>query len=319
MSGLSRVWDRFFFTGGNAEQLGLLRILIGLGMIPFHVLQFKTLLKLDRDGPHFFFVEPIWYFPPLGIETLDPTACLVAFVILIASTLAFAFGFFTRSSLLIMLFSIIYLKGMRDSVAGDVHHRYLIPFTVLFFFLLSRCGDIWSLDALRARWRRRVIAPIEEWEASWPIKAGQLYVCSFYFWSAIAKARMSGLDWVQGGERIQALLLSRSARNGYENGVVVARSETAFLLAHYDWVGISLGAATYLFEFGFPLILFIHNTWLRLIFFSGVAFFHVANYYLISVKFLFLPIVFLLFFDVSVLLKTARDSLRRRTSAAPAA
>ena len=98
-----------------------------------------------------------------------------------------------------MILCIFYLKGVRDSFAGDVHHRYLIPMQLLLFLLLSRCGDARSLD-LR---RRASVTPPAEWEASWPIKAMQVYCASFYLWSIIAKLRVSGWTWFAGGKRFR--------------------------------------------------------------------------------------------------------------------
>lgn len=169
----------------------------------------------------------------------------------------------------------------------------------------AACGDVYSVDPLRAA-GRRAKRQIAQWEASWPIRASQLYVCSFYFWSAIAKARMSGTTWIGGGERLQHLLLNRSTRYGFEDGIVEGGSQLAFEAAHNAVLCEMLGIATYFFEFGFPLILLVRGLHLRLAFFAGVTLFHIANFILINVQFVLLPIVFLLFFDVSMLAKRWR-------------
>ena len=81
------------------------------------------------------------------------------------------------------------------------------------------------------------------------------------------------------------------------------RSATAVALSQYPTLCQALGVATYAFELGFPLILLIHATGLRLAFFAGVTFFHVANYVLIGVQFLYVPILFAIFFDLSAPLR----------------
>lgn len=290
---VGRIWEGFFFHGCSPELLGTLRILLGFGMLPFHILQFKSLLTLDLSGRHFYFIDPMWYVSLFGIERLNPTLCLIAFVVLMASTISFAIGRYTRTSLIIMLLCVFYLKGMRDSISGDVHHRYLIPVNIFFFFALSRCGEIYSWDRARKD-AKGIVTTIQEWEASWPIKAAQLYVCSFYFWSAIAKVRMSGLDWF-GPDRIQNLLIGRAVRFGADEGF-----NFAYWLGSNETICSILGGATALFEFSFPLILLIHMTIPRLLFLIGVSGFHIANYFLASVKFLFVPVLFVLFFDVSI-------------------
>ncbi len=300
---VERTWENFFYTGCSPERLGMLRILIGFGMIPFHALQFATLLQLDFAGRHFHYIDPIWYFEWIGIESLHPALTLAAFVVLVASTVSFTLGYYTRTSLVVMLVCTVFLKGVRDRVAGDAHHRYLIPFNILVFFALSRCGDIYSLDRARND-ARGIVTSMEEWESSWPIKAAQLYLCSFYTWSAIAKVRMSGFEWFGGG-RIHDLLMSRSMRGHYDEG-----DGLAYWIAQNEALCSLLGGMTALFEFGFPLMLLIHTIQLRVLFFAGVSLFHVANYYLAGVKFLFMPIFFLLFFDVSV---PVRRWLTKRT------
>ena len=305
---LKKNWNQFFFTGCHPDQLGVFRVIFGFALIPFHINQFYHQLILNSEGVKFYLIKPIWYFQLLGIEMHDPFGCKVAIAILSLASVGFALGLFTRSSLITMLLCILYLKGMRDSISGDNHHRYLIPFHILFIFLFSRCGQIFSLDAIRMQ-SKRTLSTLTQWEASWPIRAGQLYVASFYFWSAVAKLRNSGYQWIKGGEKLQSLLLKKSTGYGFEDGVLTNGSQIAFDLAHSPFLGQVLGAMTYIFEFGFPIILFIRDLRLRILFFLGVSLFHISNYILLRVEFLLIPIVFLVFFDLSKPLKKWR---RRR-------
>jgi hypothetical protein len=88
-------------------------------------------------------------------------------------------------------------------------------------------------------------------------------------------------------------------------------SQFAYWLSQNELACQILGASTYVFEFGFPLVLLISNTWIRLLFLLGVSGFHIANYFLINVQFLLLPIVFVVFFDLS---KPVKTFLARRQS-----
>ncbi len=302
----------FVFTGCTPEQLAIVRIALGVGLVGFHYLQFKHFRKLDFDGPAFHFLSPIWYFDLLGIDAVPAAVALAALAVLMLASLSFGIGFFTRSSLVVALVMILLLKGARDSVAGDVHHRYLIPFNIFLFLLLSRAGDVWSIDAWRKR-RRGVVIRLQEWEASWPIRSAQIYVAAFYFVSAVAKLRMSGWAWGS-AERIQSLLLKRSVRFGLNDGTPVDGSHWAYMLSQNEFLCGVIGASTFVFEFGFPLVLIIRSNWIRLLFLSGVAFFHIANYYLVNVQFLLLPIVFVIFFDLS---KPIQAWLGRRVVTSP--
>lgn len=298
------------FTGVTAERLGITRICLGLGLLPFHYSQLAKLLSLELDGPHYFFLERIWYLQWLGIERLDPTTAVAAFGVLMLATLMFALGCFTRSSVIAMLLCILYLKGARDSVAGDLHHRYLIPFHILIFFAFSDAGKTLSIDAVR-RARKGLTSRLEEWQASWPIKSGQIYCCLFYFGSGVAKLRASGLDWARDGALLQETLLFKSLRSGVDDAGEPLRNQLTYWFATQTGICEFLGYATFAFELGFPLILLVRSTRLRILFFAGVTGFHIANYYLMSVKFQFLPLIFVIFFDLTWLSAWGRSRLER--------
>jgi hypothetical protein len=288
----------YFFRGCTPERLGATRFLIGAGLLPFHVLQYYTLLALDWSGPSFWFVHRIWYFEALGIERCVPALAALALAILLLATAGFAVGYRTRACAVVSLLAIAYLKGVRDSVAGDVHHRELVPFAVLLLFAFSRCGDVASFDS------RRTPPPrlLDEWEASWPIRAAQVHVASFYFWSGLAKVRMAGWDWIRDGERLQVLLLNRAFRFGIDASGEPEGSPLALWFAHQNELLMALALATIVMELGFPALLFLRSFGLRALFLAGVSFFHLANFVLMKVKFVFLPVVFVLFFDPSPLL-----------------
>jgi hypothetical protein len=113
----------------------------------------------------------------------------------------------TASQPCTLCLSVFHLKGVRDSFTGGVHHRYLIPMHVLVLLLASRCGCVCSRDV-----RARAVTPaVEEWQASWPIKAMQEYCVSFYCWSVLTKLRISGRGWFGSEGRIQEVLRTRSA------------------------------------------------------------------------------------------------------------
>ena len=52
------IWEKFFFHGCAAERLGLTRIVLGAGLLPFHALQFVYLANLSLNGARFFCPNP---------------------------------------------------------------------------------------------------------------------------------------------------------------------------------------------------------------------------------------------------------------------
>jgi len=302
---LRRVGDRLFYSGYSGESLGLLRIWLGVVTIPYCLSQFSSLLKLDPFGAGFYYIEPIWYFDLLGIDHHVPWLTPVVTVALVVAGVLVALGRHTRIAIAVLLLAILYLKGVRDSIAGDVHHRLLIPFHMLFILLLSRSGDVLASDARRAPKR-----PLAEWEASWPIRAMQAYASFFYFFGAIAKIRVSGLVWFGGG-RIQDVLISRSV--GFDHAVTVwSFKRLGWELAQIPELCAFLGILTLVFEAGFPILFFWRNRIVRALFLAGAAVFHLANFALAGVQFLLLPLVFVVFFDLAAL----RDRWRARRALA---
>jgi hypothetical protein len=182
---------------------------------------------------------------------------------------------------------------------------------ILFLFLLSKCGEVHSRDARQ----RHIPEGVQEWEASWPIKTMQLYVALFYFWSVIAKVRVSGWVWFAGEGRIQEVLIQRSVRGGFnEQGEVLTNSLSFELAQHPDLIQ-GFGILVLAFELGFPLLLLIKSVKLRLGFIMGVTFFHIATFVLMNVNFILIPFVYLVFFDLVPIhqwLKTRAWPLIRR-------
>ena len=313
---ISRAWNQFFFTGFSGESLGLLRMYIGCGLLIFTTYQFGTILTLNPLGAIYYFIEPVWYFKLLGIQYHVPALSFGMYAILMGAILSMILGKNTRTSILVIMLCIFYLKGVRDSFAGDVHHREIIPMQMLFLFLLSKCGKANSRDARQLSNTERV----QEWEASWPIKTMQLYVTLFYFWSVIAKVRTSGWVWFAGEGKIQEVLIQRSVRWGVTDQGEFIKNGLSFELAQHPDLIQFFAILVLAFELGFPLILLIKSVKLRLAFIMGVTIFHISCYILMDVNFLLIPFVYLIFFDlipVHQWLKTrAWPLFRRRPSLA---
>ncbi len=291
-------WNDFFYRGFSGESLANLRIAFGLGLFFFHFTQFDHVFRSRISGPKYHFLDPMWHFRLLGIEHMEPALTWAVFGLLLVATLSMAAGWKTRWSILCVILCIFYLKGVRDSVSGDVHHRYLMPIHVLFFLALSKCGWTRSLDERFRRRRGREPRRIETWEASWPIKASQLYVVSFYFWSGIAKLRVSGTDWFAEGQYLQSILVKRSLIWGADADGVPKGNTLGWELAQQPELCMALSLLVLAMELSFPLLLLVRSAGWRAACLGAVMAFHLANLMLIYVGFALVPIVFLVFFDL---------------------
>ena len=305
MKGLKQGLSRFFYQGYSEESLGLFRIYFGCLLFLYHIPQFATLFAIDPSGPSFHYTDPIWYFDLLGIDRTIPWLSFATGVLLLASTLTMTVGKWTRTSIIVVLICIFYLKGVRDSAAGDVHHRYVVLVQILFFLLLSRCGETMAAG------RRGNRAGVSEWQASWPIRAAQVYVAFFYFFAIVAKFRVSGWDWFAEGGRLQEQLIVRSVRWGLSDEGEPVRNVLSFHLAGYHSIVFLMCLFLIALEFLFPLILFVKRNLIKLAFVACAFLFHVANYVLLDVNFLLYGFVLLVFFDLAQLRRAlAERSLR---------
>jgi len=299
--------DWFFFDWHEAGALGAVRFYFGLGLAIYLNIQFDQNLKIDVFGPHFYFTRPIWYFGLLGIDTNIPWISYVVMVLLMAACLLFALGKWTKPAIIAIIIGIFYMKGVRDSFSGDVHHREIPIFAILILFLFSKCDRMFGLDA-----RKKNLAPIEPWESSWPLRAMQVYIAMFYFWALVAKVRLSGLDWFTGGGRIQEVLISRAVRDGFTPTGEVVNLSLGWELAQMPGLVWFFGALVFAFELFFPLILLVRDWRLKLIALLGATVFHLANYFLMNVQFFFYPFVFVTFFNMNVFHDWLMGKLRLR-------
>lgn len=294
MSRTQKSWDWYFHQGYSGESLGALRALFGLGLFFYHFTQFAHVVILDPFGQSAHYMDPIWYFEIFGLTQNVPWLNIPVFILLLVATVFFALGKWTKPTIIVLVLCIFYLKGVRDSFAGDVHHRYLVPVTMLFLFFFSKCNYRISLDA-----KHHSNKTVSEWEASWPIRVAQTYIIFFYFWAMVAKLRVTGWTWFEPAGQIQAKLISRSLRSGFtETGELVSRAYS-FEIAQYVWLIFIFGALVSIFELIAPLVLLIRKKWVIVLFLLGAFCFHISNFILLNVKFYFYPIVFLSFFDMA--------------------
>jgi len=294
------------FRGFSGESLGIIRLYFGIGLIFYHHVQFKALIKLDPYGESFHYIERIWFFDLLGIERHIPWLTLPVYCLLLISTLLFAFGKWTKSAIITTILCIFYLKGCRDSFSGDVHHRYVIPVSLLIVFFVSKCAAAWSMDA-----GKKPKEELAEWEASWPIRTGQILIALYYFWALSAKHRLSGIEWFEYGGKIFEHLIKRSMRYGPDGSYLPLATQ----LIEYINIAFFFGLLVAIFEFFAPLVIVWRALWVRVIFVLSASSFHFGNYLLMNVKFYLFPLFFVFFFDpVAVhkkVLEKLGDSKRR--------
>jgi hypothetical protein len=230
------------------------------------------------------------------------------FIGMIAACLLFAAGKWTKPAIIAVIVCMFYLKGVRDSFSGDVHHREVPIFAILVLFLVSKCDRVFGIDARK----RNDPAAVADWEASWPIRAMQTYIAFFYFWALVAKLRVSGLDWFTGGGRIQDILIERAVRDGFDVTGRPVNLSLSYDLAQWPDLVWLLGAAVFVFEIGILAVLFVRDWRVRAAMLACATLFHLSNYILLNVQFYFYPFVFLTFFNLVPVHAWLKERLRLR-------
>jgi hypothetical protein len=153
------------------------------------------------------FLAPDLAAPALGITSLlagvgpDPRqAVLVAlYGLLLASSLAFALGLYTRTAGSIS----IALHLLFLAIHPLAHYGWasmIAPFTL--YVVLSRAGEFVSVDAWRRRHRDEASLPSDRVPA-WPMRLLQVHVASMYFHAGFA--RIDDPDWLRGEVLFEAL------------------------------------------------------------------------------------------------------------------
>lgn len=293
-------WSDFFFSGYSANSLGLFRIWFGAAMVFYSLWDLGYLLEMNPLGPVFHFADPIWYFRLVGLSVHVPWITPLVLAILLSAAVALCLGWRTRLALVVMFFSIAYLQGVRDSFDGAVHHRMVVPANILIILFFSRCADVLSKDVNRRVRSGAAPAAVESWAATWPLRAIQIYMAFYYFFAAVAKLRVAGWDWIGDGGQVQIRLIERSMRYGLAETGEAVRYKLAYLLAQNStWVVIFV-TAVIVFELLSPLVLlFMRRLWVRVAFVVGATSFHVMNFVLLSVNFIFYPLLLVVFFDLA--------------------
>lgn len=147
-----RLWNRFFFEPISPASIGLFRICFGvviflavLGRYPFRDIFYgqNAIVSYETMNPYFH-GNPIFYFR--WLPQADPWLNLY-FLGLLAVTICFTIGFFTRASSILVFLGLISLSNRNFFIdnAGDDLMRINC-----FFLMFSHAGAAFSVD----RWWR---------------------------------------------------------------------------------------------------------------------------------------------------------------------
>ena len=138
-----------------------------------------------------------------GLADLEPAIRQIllvsSYALLIASSLAFTLGLFTRAAGSVTLVLHLLFVSVQP-FANYSWARMLAPF--LLYVIFSRAGDYASLDALRKR-RGRDPGLAAGTAPAWPLRLLQIHITAMYFHSGFA--RIDDPGWLRGDVLFEAL------------------------------------------------------------------------------------------------------------------
>jgi predicted DCC family thiol-disulfide oxidoreductase YuxK len=173
----------------------------------------------------------------------------VAQFIFKASLLLACVGLFTRFSCLVGLVSGTYVLSMPHTFGKTGHGDGILVLAML-ILALSRCGDAWSIDALRRSWRAGPpFAPTaQSGEYTWPVRCLWLLSALVFFAAGYAKLKTTGFAaWALSDNMAYTLL-----QHKYKGD---PPTDWGVWIAQHPLLCRALAAGTIVLEIAFPLAL----------------------------------------------------------------
>lgn len=195
---LQQHWMHFWFEPTGPTNLSLCRLfifgcfLLRYLIVPHHVRIYpETFADLWQARP----LLDVIQLPVLSPQWLGSLETL--WLLALACS---CLGLMTRLSTFLSFWLGLYLLWIPHNY-GKLHHTDMITILVLAVFMLSRCGDSWSLDRVLKRKfsgkQARVAGDVPlSGEYTWPIRMAWVILVSIFFAAGISKLRNSGLEWV---------------------------------------------------------------------------------------------------------------------------
>jgi hypothetical protein len=231
----------WWFRPAPAERLAALRILIGGFALGYVVARLPLLLGYGGHAAR--------DFQPLGVTRLleaplSPGQHTAVVAITVGLGVLFVAGAWFRASGPLFAAALLWLLTYRNSWSMPFHTENLVVLHVA-VLALSPAAAAWSWDT------RRGAVPADDERFGWPIRLMAAVTCLTYVLAGIAKLRISGLTWAEGG-----YLRDQVAVDNLRKVLLGAEpSPIATPLLEQAWMFEILAIATLALELGAPLAL----------------------------------------------------------------
>ena len=297
-----RVWQSFWFPLVPVRRLAAFRIAV-VAFALASILSSGYMLRYARVDDSFY--RPLLILRALRLPRAGAGATTALYVLLIVALVCALTGLVTRLALWVAAPLFTWWFATFYSF-GKTSHNTVTIVLALFVLAIGPAGKAYSLDELRARRRRpgpkRPVPAGEDCDelAGWALRVVMVLIVLAYLFSAYAKLRTSGLDWISGGA------LKKGITQQQHPGLLTRALQYPGLISVMTTLTLAVEASAWLAFFRGR----IRDAWV----FSAVLF-HLGSLLLLGINFLGYVVTYLAFYDLEVgidRLKPVIDRARRR-------
>lgn len=282
---------RYILEPALPYNLAILRIVFFLYLINIYSAKLSTMLPTVSLSTKVALPYIGWLIDIVPVSAdIYTYACYVGIV----TALMVALGLGTRVFLIINAVACFYIMAV-PNFFGKLWHEQLVIW-ISWFFALSRCYDVFSIDALIKRY------PVAKRpEYTYPVRLFWIQLGVIYFWAGYYKLWDTGFDWALSQAMINQVQLEWVQNYDQIPGLRIDHYPTLLHLA---------GLGAILFELSYPIwVLHRHLRWIAAV--AGLAMHNTIGYFMYISFSSLLQVFYLAFIDFNVL-------FRKKDSKAPA-
>ena len=288
-----RIVKEFFRATAHPINLAVFRIVVFCILLFWASRGFSRIVWYSQVPPEFR-IAPVGLKWILDVLPINETWATIACALLLVFSFTAMIGFFTRTSAWITVITGVYALGIPELFGKVDHYHHLVWFPAI--LAASRCGDVFSVDAIFGAWRRADHGITDPPEASnayaLPLRFVWLLMGIMYFFPGFAKLWICGFDWAL-SENIKFMMYDKW---DYPDGWM-----PFFRIDQYPVLYKLGGLATIVFEVSFLFLIFFPR--LRFLAVAGGFAFHTMTELFLRISFRELLRCYVVFFDWNMIFR----------------